>query len=145
MDNASKALIMAGAILIAVMLISLAVLLFNQGQQIAQTSANGLSQYTINTHNRQFEKYFTGSGDSVTGAVVNSLCGEVRSYNSQAELIGTYGAIYDSGSGTTPGTSQAKFNVTYSNSKRYTISGGYYANNNQFAGCVAYIVISEKS
>ena len=136
MDNASKALIMAGAILIAVMLISLAVLLFNQGQQIAQTSANGLSQYTINTHNRQFEKYFTGSGDSVTGAVVNSLCGELRSYNSQNELIGTYGKIDPGPSGTTN-----TFDKTYSNSSRYTITGDYYEAGNQFAGCLKEITI----
>ena len=140
MDNASKALVMAGAILIAVMLISLGVLLFNQGQNIAQTAGNGLTQYTINSHNNQFTKYFTGSGDSLTGAEVNSLCGEVRTYNSQNELTGTYGTIFDAATG----NSQAKFNQTYSNSKRYTVTGGYYENSSEFAGCVKYIVISQK-
>ena len=136
MDNASKALIMAGAILIAVMLISLGVLLFNQGQEIAKTSAQGLGQQTINSHNAQFEKYFTSATETISGTQANALAAELRTYNATRDLTGTYGPI-------TAGNGGLPFDTRFSNSNRYTVTGTYYpANNAQFAGCINTITIT---
>ena len=140
MDNASKALIMAGAILIAVMLTSLGVYLFTQGQEIANTSSKGLNQQMINSHNQQFEKYFTSSTETITGTQANSLAAELRTYNAQRDLVGTYGSITPS----TGGNNQA-YTTVFSASQRYNVTGTYYANTSQFAGCLEHVNITVAS
>ena len=52
MENASKALIIAGAILLSILLISLGIMIFNQAQTTVQDS--GMSQAEISTFNSKF-------------------------------------------------------------------------------------------
>ena len=76
MENASKALIIAGAILLAILLISLGILIFNQAQYTVNNS--GMSQAEITAFNNKFLKY-EGVQD---GSVVKSLVNEVIASNS---------------------------------------------------------------
>ena len=55
MENASKALIIAGAILLAILLISLGIYIFSQAQNVVNDS--GFSKAEIQTFNNQFLKY----------------------------------------------------------------------------------------
>ena len=55
MENASKALIIAGAILLAILLISLGIMIFNQAQDTVNNS--GMSQAEITAFNNKFLKY----------------------------------------------------------------------------------------
>ena len=55
MENASKALIIAGAILLAILLISLGIMIFNQAQDTVDNS--GMSQAEITAFNNKFLKY----------------------------------------------------------------------------------------
>ena len=55
MENASKALIIAGAILLSILLISLGIMIFNQAQD--SLDGNGMNQAKITTFNSQFTKY----------------------------------------------------------------------------------------
>ena len=55
MENASKALIIAGAILLAILLISLGIMIFNQAQDTVNNS--GMTQAEITTFNNKFLKY----------------------------------------------------------------------------------------
>ena len=75
MENASKALIIAGAILLAILLISLGIYIFSQAQSVVNDS--GFSKAEIQTFNNQFSKY-----EGVqTGASVKSLIQEVNTSN----------------------------------------------------------------
>ncbi len=78
MENASKALIIAGAILLSILLISLGIMIFNQAQDTVNNS--GMSQAEISTFNNQFLKY----EGSQKGSVVKSMINEVIASNSDS-------------------------------------------------------------
>ena len=79
MENASKALIIAGAILLAILLISLGIMIFNQAQDTVDNS--GMSQAEITAFNNKFLKY---EGKQQKGTVVKSLVNEVISNNANS-------------------------------------------------------------
>ena len=78
MDNASKALIMAGAILIAVMLISLGVLLYNRSAEQAENSIGTVEALGVTAFNEQFVQF---CGTSVKGSSVKTLINKVMASN----------------------------------------------------------------
>lgn len=79
MENASKALLMAGGILIALLVIGALVLMFNQvgSYEKAQEASKKNSQ--IADFNKDFERYLDDKG--ITGADVISLINKVLDYN----------------------------------------------------------------
>lgn len=68
MENASKALLIAAAILIAIILITLGIYILNQGSEVVKS--NNLSEVEIMQFN---EKFSTFEGTNVKGSQVNSL------------------------------------------------------------------------
>ena len=80
MENASKALIMAGAILIAILIISLGVYVFNNISSTAKNSAN-MDKQEISNFNSKITPYL---GENVTGTQVNSLIQLVISIDNAA-------------------------------------------------------------
>ena len=76
MENASKALIIAGAILLAILIISLGIMIYNQASGVVNN--NAMSEVEIQSFNQKFEQYL---GDNVRGANVNSLLSAVRNNN----------------------------------------------------------------
>ena len=79
MENASKALIIAGAILLSIVLITLGVLIIGRGQEaIEQTN---IDDQVVSTWNQKWTKY---EGDKVSGTTVNLLINEVLSSNAIA-------------------------------------------------------------
>ncbi|MBR3325039.1 MAG: hypothetical protein IKG14_03225 [Clostridia bacterium] len=111
MENASKALVIAGAILISILIIGLGVFIYN-GAASTVSQAN-LNSQEAQAQNQQFEAYF---GDKKSAAEVKQLCSLVRSNNitsdtgSESKQI----AIYYSGS---------KNNNTYGKLVPSTVSG----------------------
>lgn len=77
MENASKALIIAGAILLAILIISLGILIFNQAFGVVANS-NAMSEVEITQFNQKFTQY---EGPKVRGATVKSLLQSVLSNN----------------------------------------------------------------
>ena len=75
MENASKALIIAGAILLAILLISLGIIIFSQAQDTVNNS--GMTQAEVQTFNGQLVKY---EGDQ-KGTVVKTMIQEVLAIN----------------------------------------------------------------
>ncbi len=57
MENASKALIIAGAILISILLISIGIILINSGKDVTSTGTAGMNSQKIQTFNSQFTAY----------------------------------------------------------------------------------------
>ena len=97
MENASKALLIAGAILIVILIITLGMAVYNN----ATSSVNqaNLSEQEIQAWNSRFTSY---QGDHVSGANVNSLIQTAISVNQSAinEGGGNYVKVKSSGLGT---------------------------------------------
>lgn len=76
MENASKALIIAGAILLSIAIIGIGMYIYTTAQQTIQ-SAN-MSQQEITTYNSEFIKY----EGTQNGSNVKALLQTIRSHNS---------------------------------------------------------------
>lgn len=76
MENASKALIIAGAILLAIVIISLGLIVVNNVRSTADNT--NLSEQEIQSFNAKFIAY---EGSGVTGSRVNTLIQQVISTN----------------------------------------------------------------
>lgn len=84
MENASKALIIAGAILISIVLITLGVVILGQGQDVVNNS--NMDATEISSYNSQFTQY---EGDHVSGSNVNTLINAVISANTVSNRDGS--------------------------------------------------------
>ena len=76
MENASKALIIAGAILLSILIISLGIMIFNQSSGVFNN--NAMTEVEINSFNQKFEQYI---GGKVRGANVRALIQAVNTNN----------------------------------------------------------------
>ena len=77
MENASKALIIAGAILIAIVLVSVGVIVVNSLN--TDNAVSTMTEQEINAFNAKFE---SSTGTNVSGSVVKSLLSTVITNNS---------------------------------------------------------------
>ena len=76
MENASKALIIAGAILLAILIISLGIMIYNQASGVVNN--NAMSEVDISTFNNKFTQY---EGTNVRGSQVNALLQQIATNN----------------------------------------------------------------
>ena len=77
MENATKALLIAAAVLVVILIISLGVGIFRQASETVD-GAGDLSEYELQQHNDKFEKHL---GDNRTGSEVNAMLKTVFNYN----------------------------------------------------------------
>ncbi len=77
MENASKALIIAGAILLSILIIGLGMMIYNQAMSAVEDT--GLDAQRISTYNSEFDAYI---GDNKRGTDVRSLINIIKSHNS---------------------------------------------------------------
>ena len=77
MENASKALIIAGAILITIVVVSLGVVLFNRMSDSARAQGDMTAQQ-ISAFNSKLTPYF---GNNISGSQVNALIDRVTAIN----------------------------------------------------------------
>ena len=119
MENASKALLLAAAILIAIILISLGVYIVNQGSEVVGQGGQALDEVSIQTFNGKFDIY----EGTITGSKVKQLIKTVNTSNTsnpnQLVIINLDGKPLNEvkdGKATTASTSglgtQAKYEVT---------------------------------
>ena len=76
MENASNALIIAGAILLAILIISLGIMIYQQASGVVNN--NSMTEVDVSTFNSKFEQYL---GSNVRGAQVNALINTVNTNN----------------------------------------------------------------
>ena len=76
MENASKALIIAGAILLAILIITLGIFIFQQASEVTRDSS--ISDVEIIQFN---EKFTSHEGENVRGSEVNSLLATIVQNN----------------------------------------------------------------
>ena len=82
MDNASKALIIAGAILIAVMLVSLGVMLYNTAAGVAEGTIGTVEALGVGGFNAQFNQYM---GERQRASVAQGLIDKVITNNANGD------------------------------------------------------------
>ncbi|MBR3152832.1 MAG: hypothetical protein IKF52_04435, partial [Clostridia bacterium] len=80
MENASKALIIAGAILISILLIAVSVYIYNASQDTIQGAGSSMDQQAKNMYNSPFINYI---GEHKKGADVKALIQAVIDSNNQ--------------------------------------------------------------
>ena len=123
MENASKALIIAGAILLAILIISLGILIYNQAAGVVNN--NAMSQVETQQFNQQFTQY---DGTNVRGATVNSLLQAVLSNNMGADSsdrqVEVTGGVVNLAEDAKQITTSAKSGATYTVKCNYSTSGG---------------------
>ena len=79
MENATKALLIAGAILIAILIIAVSMFIYQQARQTIDTAASRMSQTDKTAYNSVVEQYM---GDSVKGSAVKQMIDDVKASNS---------------------------------------------------------------
>lgn len=92
MENATKALLIAAAVLVAILIISLGLVVYNMA---ADTIGSvNLSQQEIQQHNDKFTRY---EGEARRGNQVNALLTEVMNHNAAQTDAGRMVAVYVDG------------------------------------------------
>lgn len=91
MENASKALLIAGGILIALLVIGALVLMFNQIGSYQQAQDSNQKDSQLAEFNKDFEKYIDDKG--ITGADVISVINKVIDYNNKANKGGVSNSV----------------------------------------------------
>ena len=78
MENASKALIIAGAILLSILIIAIGMYIYNSSQGAIDGAGKQISAQELDTFNRQWEMY----EGKQTGANVKSLVSKLSANSS---------------------------------------------------------------
>lgn len=84
MENASKALLIAGGILIALIIISLLVVMFTQIGDYQKSQSSGSKESQLAEFNRDFERY---TEDEIRGVDLVSLINKIHDYNTKQQAI----------------------------------------------------------
>lgn len=84
MENASQALIIAGAILLAILLIAIGMFIFNKANTSIQDAAKGMDQNAIAVVNGKFTPY----QGTISGTQLKALIGVWGQYITQMEADG---------------------------------------------------------
>lgn len=113
MENASKALLMAGGVLIALLVIGALVLMFNQIGSYQQSQDTNKKNSQLAEFNLEFERYLDDKG--ITGADVISLINKVVDYNNKAKKGGVTDSI----------DYNIKMSITISNLNQFNIKYAY--------------------
>ena len=128
MENASKALIIAGAILLSILIISLGIMVYNNAKNTVG-SAN-LNKQEIETFNSQWETY---QGQNKTASEVKTMIRAVIASNASETKAGTnrYVTVTKGSTAKTTKTTSQPTNISVPsatelpNSSTYTINIGY--------------------
>lgn len=144
MENASKALIIAGAILLAIAIIGIGMYVYNNAQEAI--SGTDMTQQQVQTYNEEFTRY----QGSIKGSRARTLCNNIASHNRTAqddsEKIGVFTSAgntdYDAGQ--TTGTTTAEINQVINGLQSgltYDVSFGF----DPASGMVTAVYIVESS
>ena len=128
MENASKALLMAGGILIALLVIGALILMFNQIGSYGKKQDESKKGSQIAEFNKDFERYFDDKG--ITGADIVSLINKVVDYNIKAKNGGVENSVDYS----------IKMTITISNLDKFNYKYAYSNNSNKMFKVDSYTI-----
>ncbi len=136
MENASKALIIAGAILLAILIISLGILIYNQAAGIV--NSNSMSDVEITQFNAQFTQY----QGTQSGTTVRALLQEVLSNNMTQDDDGRKVSV--NGDITMAATASSAPINSVTTGGSYTVTCNYGTSGAANAGLVTSITINKR-
>ena len=134
MENASKALIIAGAILLSILIIALGVFVFNQAK--GAMGNTGLDDQKAAANNQKFEAY---EGGAVKGSQVKALIDTVRTNNNSKTNDNDYQEVSVNSKTAAADLTSIKNSIQASSSYVVTISA--YSNSGATKGYVSAIII----
>lgn len=117
MENASKALIIAGAILLSILIIGLGMMIFNNAKD-AMSGAN-LDAEKVQAINSKYDSYL---GTNIKGSNVKTLCNLVRDNNLTADDSDTFAIAINE---KTEAADINTLKATFANGKTYTVTATY--------------------
>lgn len=115
MENASKALMMAGGILIALLVIGALLLMINRVGIYSRSQDDDRKYTQLSDFNRDFERYCDDKG--INGTDIISLINKVNNYNSKANEDGVINSVDYSIKMELKVTGLDEFNNKYANSE----------------------------
>lgn len=130
MENASKALIIAGAILLSILIIGLGMFIYTQSADAMKNT--GLDQLEVQRHNDVFLQY---EGSKVSGSNVRALVNKINA-NNRTYVDDTSLQIKINGATTAITTNPIN---TYGAGKAYNVKFGY----NTSSGYIENVTIEE--
>lgn len=134
MENASKALIIAGAILLSILIIALGVYIFNQAK--SATNMDDLSNQQVEAHNSTFQNY----EDTINGTQAKALIDAVRNNNQRMPDLGDIKV-----NGKSDNASLSTEKNSYQATKQYEVKiTEYQTTDGQYKGYVTGMTITEK-
>lgn len=86
MENATKALLIAGAVLLVIMIISVGLMIFNSANGQISSAISSMNQQEKDQFNQKFLGY---EGNQISGSTVKTLISSVITHNRQMSLEGT--------------------------------------------------------
>jgi len=111
MENASKALLIAGSILIVILLIGVGMMIFNSIGSVTSAGQDSMDKTAIQAFNQDFLAY---EGSNKTAAEIKSLWRMIQANNINSDNQVKFNGTLLASSSVIP--------TTYSNAVRYTIS-----------------------
>ena len=133
MENASKALLIAGAILIVILLIGIGMLIYSKSTGVVDTATNAMSDHEIQAFNTQFTPYEgIQTGSSIRNLVsvfisvfANKENGEYLMLTSKDGTTFTLHASNIDSTGTSTSSDVSDLTAKIDNSKKYKVTLGY--------------------
>ena len=133
MENASKALIIAGAILLSILIIGLGMFIYQQAA--AAVGKTGIDEQKVKSYNSSFEQY----EGLISGTSARTLCDVIRAHNNSHQVDASLNVKVTVGRGT-PGnsvptavnTEKAKIKA----GKQYKVAFGYDTKTGYIVDCV---------
>ena len=139
MENASKALIIAGAILLAILIIALGVYIFNQAR--SATNMDDLSNQQVEAHNATFQNY----EGTINGTQAKALIDAIRNNNQRMPDLGDIAVDGVTGTNISDMTKLAEEKNKYEATSQYVVANtGYQQTAGQYQGYVTKIKITKK-
>ena len=135
MENASKALIIAGAILLSILIIALGVFVFNQAK--GAMGNTGLDDQKAAANNQKFEAY---EGGAVKGSQVKALIDTVRTNNNSKTNDNDYQEVSVNSKTAAADLTSIKNSIQASSS--YVVKISAYSNSGATKGYVSAITIT---
>jgi len=84
MENASKALLIAGAVLIVILLIGIGMLIYSRSTGVVQTASDSMSSQEIQAFNSQFELYRGEQKGSAVKRLIATVIASNANYGSDS-------------------------------------------------------------
>ena len=139
MENASKALIIAGAILLAILIIALGVFIFNKAK--SATNMDDLNNQQVEAHNATFQNY----EGTINGTQAKALIDAIRNNNQSMPTLGQITVDGVTKTNITSVTDLAAEKNAYKTTEQYTVSiTGYQTTDGQYKGYVTKMKVVKK-